>query len=341
MTAPRPIAAEAAAGDESFELSLRPRTFDEFIGQGQVVDKLRVFVEAARRRKGSLDHCLLCGPPGLGKTSLAHIIAHELEVDLHVTSGPALERKGDLAGILTSLHRGDILFIDEIHRLPVIIEESLYIAMEDFEFDVVLGDGPAARTVKLGLESFTLIGATTRTGLLTGPMRDRFGIVERLGFYDKGAVQTIVLRSAGILGVRIDQEGAAEIGRRARGTPRVANRLLRRVRDFAEVEGSGVVTEEAAREYLHRLDVDAIGLDAMDRQILLTIIDKFGGGPVGLGTIGAAVGESPDTLEEVYEPFLIQQGLLHRTPRGRVATERAFDHLERPWDPKNEQSQLF
>jgi Holliday junction DNA helicase RuvB len=263
-------------------------------------------------------------------------------VDIHVTSGPAIERKGDLAGILTSLQRGDILFIDEIHRIPRVVEESLYTAMEDYEFDVVIGEGPAARSVKLGLEPFTLIGATTRTGLLTGPMRDRFGIVERLNFYDPVDLGAIVARSAGILGVSVEAAGVAEIARRARGTPRVANRLLRRVRDFAEVEADGIITGDGAQGFLGRLEVDALGLDAMDRRILETIIDKFDGGPVGLGTIAAAVGEASDTLEEVYEPFLLQEGLIQRTPRGRVATATAYRHLGRtPTAGRGPQGGLF
>ncbi len=319
----------AGPEDRDLERSLRPRTFDEFVGQRSVVDKLEVYVEAARRRGEALDHALLSGPPGLGKTSLAYIIARELGVSLHVTSGPAIERKGDLAGILTSLQRGDILFVDEVHRLPRVVEESLYTAMEDYEFDVVLGDGPAARSLKLGLEPFTLIGATTRTGLLTGPMRDRLGIVERLSFYGVDALEAIVTRSASILSVRLGEGGAREIARRARGTPRIANRLLRRVRDFAEVEGDGVIDRDAAGRYLDRLEVDERGLDAMDRRLLEVIIDRFEGGPVGIGTIAAAVSENADTLEEVYEPFLVQEGLLARTPRGRVATPAAYAHLGR------------
>ena len=329
MSDPRQMAPEATEEETALEVSLRPRTFDEFVGQAGVVEKLRVYVEAARRRGGALDHTLLSGPPGLGKTSLAHIIAREMGVDIHITSGPAIERKGDLAGILTALAPGDLLFIDEIHRLPRVVEESLYSAMEDFEFDVVLGDGPGARTVKLDLAPFTLVGATTRTGLLTGPMRDRFGIVERLEFYGHAELTRIVERSARLLDLALERSGAETIARRARGTPRVANRLLRRVRDFSEVEGGAPVDGERAARYLERLDVDHLGLDAMDRRILETVIDKFDGGPVGLSTIAAAVGEVPGTLEEVYEPYLIQEGLLQRTPRGRVATAAAFAHLGR------------
>ena len=325
----RAVAPQAQADEGSLDPALRPRSFDDFVGQPEVVAKLRVYVEAARRRGGALDHALLCGPPGLGKTSLAHIIARELEVDVHVTSGPAIERKGDLAGILTALQQGDLLFIDEIHRLPRVVEESLYMAMEDYEFDVVLGDGPGARTVKLSLAPFTLVGATTRAGLLTGPMRDRFGIVEHLQFYEVSELKRIVERSSSILALGVDDPGAEEIARRARGTPRVANRLLRRVRDFAEVEGGGAITGASAPGFLDRLNVDRRGLDLMDRRILLTIIDKFEGGPVGLSTIAAAVGEAPDTVEEVYEPYLLQEGFLHRTPRGRVATPLAHQHLGR------------
>jgi Holliday junction DNA helicase RuvB len=324
-----PLEGAAQPDDPSFDTALRPKTFDEYVGQRAVVDKLRVYVEAARRRNEPLDHCLFCGPPGLGKTSLAHLIAKELGVALHVTSGPAIERKGDLAGILTNLTRGQILFIDEIHRLPAPVEETLYPAMEDYQLDVIFETGPAARTLKLPLERFTLIGATTRSGLLTSPLRDRFQIVERLDFYEPADLTAIVLRSAGLLGIPVDKAGAQEIGRRARGTPRIANRLLRRVRDFAQVQGNGEVTHESAAAALLRLEVDELGCDAMDRRILSTIVDKFEGGPVGLDTIAASVGEEKETLEDVYEPFLLQQGLLQRTPRGRTATPRAYTHLGR------------
>ena len=324
---PRSIEPAATGDDAQFDRSLRPKSFEDYVGQPALIDNLRVFVQAAKRRQEPLDHVLFCGPPGLGKTSLAYVIARELGANLQVTSGPAIERKGDLAGILTNLQRGDVLFIDEIHRLNPVIEENLYPAMEDFAFDLVIGEGPGARNMKLPLQPFTLVGATTRTGLLTGPLRDRFGIVNRLEYYSASELALIVTRSAEILGIRLDPTGAEEIARRSRGTPRIANRLLRRVRDFAEVEGSGVITRTMADRALLRLEVDAQGLDPMDRKILRTICEKFGGGPVGLETISSAVGEQADTVEDVYEPFLLQEGFIHRTPRGRVATPRAFAHL--------------
>ncbi len=323
------LAAVAQADDRVVDTALRPQSFEEYVGQQAVVAKLKVYVEAAKRRGEPLDHCLFCGPPGLGKTSLAHLIARELGVPLHVTSGPAIERKGDLAGILTNLARGQILFIDEIHRLPAPVEETLYPAMEDFQLDVVFESGPSARTLKIPLERFTLVGATTRSGLLTSPLRDRFQIVERLDFYDSEDLTAIARRSAGLLGIPIELAGAREIGRRSRGTPRIANRLLRRVRDFAQVQGDGRVTETVASSALARLEVDELGCDAMDRRILETIIEKFEGGPVGLETIAASVGEEGETIEDVYEPFLMQRGLLQRTPRGRTATARAYAHLGR------------
>jgi Holliday junction DNA helicase RuvB len=322
------VVTPSALGDDArFDLTLRPRNFAEVVGQRALIDNLRIFVKAAKARKEPLDHVLFCGPPGLGKTSLAHVIAAELGAQIHVTSGPALERKGDLAGILTNLADNDVLFIDEIHRMNPAIEENLYPAMETYSFDIVIGDGAGARALKLPLKRFTLVGATTRTGLLTGPLRDRFGIVSRLDYYPPEDLQEIVHRSSHKLGVRIDEEGAREIARRARGTPRIANRLLRRVRDFAEVEGDGEVTVAVADRSLQRLGVDPQGLDAMDRKILLSLIDKFGGGPVGLETIATAVGERADTLEDVYEPYLLMEGYIARTPRGRVATQRAFHHL--------------
>src|SRR3989440_1791899 len=325
----REVEPEQQGDDARFDSSLRPRSFDEVVGQKALVENLMVFARAAKARGEPLDHLLFCGPPGLGKTSLAHVIANEMGSLIHVTSGPALERKGDLAGILTNLADGDVLFIDEIHRLNPAIEENLYPAMETYTFDIVIGDGAGARAIKLPLKRFTLIGATTRTGLLTGPLRDRFGIVNRLDFYPPGDLQEIVRRSARKLQVQIDDPGAHEIARRARGTPRVANRLLRRVRDFAEVDGDGRVTQKVADRALQRLEVDGAGLDPMDRKILTTLIDKFGGGPVGVDTVATAVGEQPDTLEDVYEPFLMMEGFLVRTPRGRAATPRAYEHLGR------------
>jgi Holliday junction DNA helicase RuvB len=297
------------------------------VGQTKITDNLKVFVEAAKQREEALDHVLFCGPPGLGKTTLAHVIANELEVNLVSTSGPAVERKGDLAGILTNLKPRDVLFIDEIHRLPRVVEENLYPAMEDFRFDYIVGEGPAARNLKLKLAPFTLVGATTRTALLSSPMRNRFGVVCRLEFYPPEELGQILERSAQILKVPLDQAGAVEIARRSRGTPRVANRLLRRVRDFAQVLGDGTVTAAVAQEALTRLEVDDLGLDRMDHLILKTIIERFGGGPVGVEAIAASISEEKDTIEEVYEPFLLQEGLINRTARGRTATSRAFKHL--------------
>ena len=309
------------------EGGLRPRHLEEFVGQRELKEHLGIILEAARRREQAVDHLLFAGPPGLGKTTLAGIVAAELEVGLHVTSGPALDRAGDLAAILTRLGEGDVLFIDEIHRLSRTVEEVLYPAMEDFQLDIVLGKGPAARSIRLDLPRFTLVGATTRTGLITGPLRDRFGLVARLEYYDDEELQAIVTRAATILGIGIDEDGASEIARRARGTPRIANRLLRRVRDFAEVRGDGRIDEETARDGLAVFGVDDRGLDKVDRAVLTNLCEKFGGGPVGLGTLAISVGEAEETVEDVYEPFLIQQGLLMRTPRGRVATPAAWAHL--------------
>jgi Holliday junction DNA helicase RuvB len=313
--------------DKEFEKQLRPLSFSDFKGQKQVMENLIVFVTAARQRGESLDHVLLHGPPGLGKTTLATIIANELQVNLRVTSGPVLDKPGDLAGLLTNLQEGDVLFIDEIHRLSPIVEEYLYSAMEDFQIDIMIDKGPSARSVQLTLNNFTLIGATTRSGLLTSPLRARFGIKFHLEYYDHEILTGIVKRSAGILNVKIDDIAAVEIARRSRGTPRIANALLRRVRDFAQVKGTGVIDIEITKYGLKALNIDQHGLDEMDNRILSVIIDKFGGGPVGLSTISTAVGEESGTIEEVYEPFLIKEGYLKRTPRGREATEHAFKHL--------------
>lgn len=312
----------------TFENSLRPTRFTDFPGQEKVKEKLLVFVQAAKKREEPLDHVLLAGPPGLGKTTLAHIIANELEVDFKSTSGPALHRKGDLAAILTSLKPRSIFFIDEIHRLNRDVEEYLYSAMEDYYIDIVTGDGLGARSMRFQLAPFTLIGATTRSGLLKAPFRDRFGILERLSFYDRQSLTVILARSAQLLGIPLNKEGAEEIARRSRGTPRVANRLLKRVRDYAEVKGQGIIDSELAKFALDQLEVDRLGLDPMDRKILQLISEKFSGGPVGIDTLSAALSEEPDTLEEVYEPYLIQEGLLQKTPRGRMVTALTREHLQ-------------
>lgn len=316
--------------EEKLEVSLRPRYLSEYIGQEEVKESLAIFIQAARARKEPLDHVLLYGPPGLGKTTLAGVIANELGVQMRISSGPAIERPGDLAAILTNLQPGDVLFLDEIHRLSRAVEEILYPAMEDYCLDIILGKGPAARSLRLKLPPFTLIGATTRAGLVSSPLRNRFGVTLRLNFYRQEELARIIKRSAQVLGIEIDQEGAEEIARRARGTPRVANRLLKRVRDYAEVRGEGRIDLAVARAALEMLQVDEKGLDAADRQMLLTLIDKFGGGPVGLETLAASLNEEPETVEDVLEPYLMQIGYLKRTPRGRVATPLAFAHLGRP-----------
>jgi Holliday junction DNA helicase RuvB len=323
----RPVAASADPLEAAEEVGLRPRRLDEFVGQAQLKEHLEIVLEAARRRGQAVDHLLFAGPPGLGKTTLAGIVAGEMGVNLRVTSGPALVRAGDVAAILTDLADGDVLFIDEIHRLGRAVEEILYPALEDFQLDIVLGKGPAARSIRLDLPRFTLIGATTRTGLITGPLRDRFGFVARLDFYTPGDLEAIVRRAAGILGVRIDGAGAEEIALRSRGTPRIANRLLKRVRDFAEVRGDGRVDRSVAADGLSVFGVDELGLDKVDRAILDAVCTRFSGGPVGLSTLAVAVGEETDTVEDVYEPFLLQRGLLMRTPRGRVATAASWRHL--------------
>ena len=336
MVADRIVSPTPEPGDGD-EPALRPKRLADYVGQEKVKENLSIAIRATQARGEALDHVLLHGPPGIGKTTLSTILAHELGVNIRTTSGPAIERPGDLAAILTGLQKDDILFIDEIHRLSRLVEEILYPAMEDFALDIVIGKGPGARSVRLALPRFTLVGATTRYALLTSPLRDRFGITHRLDFYDEQSLCTIVTRNAGLLGARIEPEGAAEIARRARGTPRVANRLLRRVRDYAQVLSDGVITRPTAREALARLEVDDLGLDEMDRTILRAIIEKFDGGPVGLDTLAASVSEETDTLTDVYEPYLLQLGFLSRTPRGRIATRRAYAHLGIPYPERRDQ----
>lgn len=323
----RIITGELKQEDLDIESSLRPRSLDEYIGQSKVKEKMSIFIQAAKSRREPLDHVLLYGPPGLGKTTLASIIANEMGSSIRITSGPAIERPGDLAAILTNLGEGDVLFIDEIHRLNRSVEEILYPAMEDFALDIMIGKGPSARSIRLDLPKFTLIGATTRAGLLTSPLRDRFGVICRLDMYDTCELEKIIKRSARILGIEIVEEGAKQIALRSRGTPRIANRLLKRVRDYAQVRGAGVIDYKAANEGLDLLEVDMMGLDSIDRKILLTIINKFGGGPVGIDTLSYSIGEENETIEDVYEPYLLQIGYINRTPRGRIATKLAYKHF--------------
>lgn len=337
----RLVTAVTNATEISQDWAIRPRTFAEYRGQPQVSEQMSIFISAARGRQEALDHTLIFGPPGLGKTTLANIIANEMGVQIKSTSGPVVEKKGDLVAALTNLEEGDVLFIDEIHRLSPIVEEVLYPAMEDYQVDIMIGEGPAARYIKLDLPPFTLVGATTRTGLLTSPLRDRFGIVQRLEFYSVEDLCAILVRSARLLGVHCDESGAREIAVRARGTPRIANRLLRRVRDFAEVRADGRITSEIADQGLNMLNVDANGFDQMDRRLLMAMIEKFDGGPVGVDSLAAAVGEERDTIEDVYEPYLIQQGFLMRTPRGRVATRHAYIHFGLKPPPSSGAQDLF
>ncbi|MEE9543065.1 MAG: Holliday junction branch migration DNA helicase RuvB [Thermodesulfobacteriota bacterium] len=339
------LTSERVAEDERLDATLRPKSLSEYIGQGKIKENLKIFIEAAKGRGEALDHVLFYGPPGLGKTTLANIIASELSSNIRCTSGPAIERQGDLAAILTNLEDKDVLFIDEIHRLSTVIEEILYPAMEDYNIDIIIGQGPAARSVKLDIPKFTLIGATTRAGLLTSPLRDRFGVISRLDFYSMSEMEAIVTRSAKILGIKTDKGGASEIARRSRGTPRIANRLIRRVRDFAEVKHDGIITDLVAKDALDMLEIDSLGFDKMDRRFLLAIIDSFDGGPVGIDTLAASLHEERDALEDICEPFLIQEGFIQRTSRGRVATSSAYEHMGRSYNKPKEtdspQKKLF
>ena len=340
--APRLISGQSKTpAEEAIERALRPQRLNEYIGQDKVRDQLGLFIQAALQRGEALDHVLLFGPPGLGKTTLAHILARELGVNLRQTSGPVLERPGDLAALLTNLERNDVLFIDEIHRLSPVVEEILYPALEDYQIDIMIGEGPAARSIKLDIQPFTLVGATTRAGMLTNPLRDRFGIVSRLEFYNANDLKTIVMRSASLLKAVIDEAGAHEIAKRSRGTPRVANRLLRRVRDIAQVKHEGIISAAIADQALSLLEVDREGFDLMDRKLLEAIIERFDGGPVGLDNLAAAIGEAKDTIEDVLEPYLIQQGFLQRTPRGRIATSAAYAHFGKTIPPQQHNERLF